>query len=129
MRWEIVGHVGTETVPATWRPWIQRTLVPISAQYSRHGFKSSANASKEEWELRKALWPAIETNETKAIDHAAMAAGADLVRVCGAGGGGVMAAVCEPEVRGRVCRAIELGGGKLLEAIPCETGLTVQLEA
>ncbi len=92
-------------------------------------WKDVIQASKDEWELRKALWPAIETNETKAIDHAAIAAGADLVRVCGAGGGGVMAIVCEPEVRGQVCQAIELAGGELLEAMPCEMGLTVQFEA
>lgn len=91
-------------------------------------WKSVIQASKSEWELRKVLWPAIETKETKAIDQAANNAGADLVRICGAGGGGVMAAICEPEVRSQVCRAIELVGGQVLEATPADKGLVVQVE-
>ena len=55
--------------------------------------------SRQEWEVRKQLWAGIETKETKAIDQAAVSAGALFSRVCGAGGGGVMVFFCKPEVR------------------------------
>ena len=38
--------------------------------------------SRQEWEVRKKPWAGIETKETKAIDQAAVSAGALFSRVC-----------------------------------------------
>jgi len=80
--------------------------------------------SKKEWDLRKSLWPNIETHETKALDQAAISAGAMFSRVCGAGGGGVMAVFAPPSKRQRVCDALARAGGSVLEAELSEQGLT-----
>jgi len=69
--------------------------IGLLAQEMGSAIKSSNSAevlrlSSAEWQLRCELWPEIETDETKAISSAVTKAGAKLVRVCGAGGGGVM---------------------------------------
>lgn len=79
--------------------------------------------SMEEWELRKKLWPNIETVETKEIDEVAKKAGAQFSRVCGAGGGGVMAIIVSKENRQKVCDALESTCGTVLDATIADQGL------
>jgi D-glycero-alpha-D-manno-heptose-7-phosphate kinase len=83
-------------------------------------------ASKREWKLRCQLWPNIETPETKAIDVAAQKAGAMFTRVCGAGGGGVMAAFCTHEEFHAVTEAMTKAGGQILDAALGVPGLQVK---
>ncbi len=84
--------------------------------------------SKKEWEVRKDLCPGIETPETKAIDKAAIEAGAKFTRICGAGGGGVMAVFVDPKDRPDVLRACEAAGGSVLDAGIDMHGLVVRAE-
>lgn len=80
---------------------------------------------RAEWNLRRSLWPAVETKETRLIDQACIEAGADFTKVCGAGGGGVMAIFCKPELRSSVEKAAQLAGGSLLPAKVEDQGLTI----
>lgn len=80
-------------------------------------------ASAEEWKLRKQLWPNIETPETTSIDIAARKAGALFSRVCGAGGGGVMAIFAEKGARQDIEAAAAKAGGTILEASISRHGL------
>ncbi|MFW7378127.1 MAG: hypothetical protein ACOH5I_04920 [Oligoflexus sp.] len=88
-------------------------------------WQDALDYSREEWMVRRALWPAIETLETKNIDEASRSAGAWFSRVCGAGGGGVMAIFCEPSLRGVVAEAAKSAGGQILEAKPTNEGLLI----
>ncbi len=81
--------------------------------------------SEKEWNLRTRLWPNIETPETKAQTRAAKAAGARFSRVCGAGGGGVMAVFAPRAARQRVCAALTAAGGTVLDAGVADYGLEV----
>ena len=72
--------------------------------------------SAEEWKLRRSLWSDIETTETKAIAKAARESGALFSRVCGAGGGGVMAIFAEPDQHNKVRLAVTAAGGQFLDA-------------
>lgn len=81
--------------------------------------------SRQEWALRKTLWPNIETQETRAIDQAATAAGAWFSRVCGAGGGGVMAIFTPPDARAAVETAARAAGGTVMAATVAKQGLIV----
>jgi D-glycero-alpha-D-manno-heptose-7-phosphate kinase len=85
--------------------------------------------SKREWELRCHLWPAIETPETKAIDRAAKAHGAEFTRVCGAGGGGVMGIFVGDIDRQNVFQAVTKAGGTVLSAGVANQGLKVSVGA
>ncbi|MEZ4741323.1 MAG: hypothetical protein R3B45_02565 [Bdellovibrionota bacterium] len=84
--------------------------------------------SKEEWALRRKIWPTIETDETKKIDQAAIRAGAVFSRVCGAGGGGVMAIFAKKELREDICREISLAGGEVLPAEMARNGIQLSKE-
>jgi D-glycero-alpha-D-manno-heptose-7-phosphate kinase len=96
------------------------------AQALREGLLSDAlMLSKKEWHLRINLWPAIETSETLHLDRTAKASGASFSRVCGAGGGGVMAVFCSPEKRSKVVTSLSAAGGRVLDAGVAEKGLTV----
>lgn len=54
-------------------------------------------SSEQEWLLRKAMWPDIETQATKEVDRLARRNGAVFTRVGGAGGGGVVGVFAPPE--------------------------------
>jgi D-glycero-alpha-D-manno-heptose-7-phosphate kinase len=83
------------------------------------------SASGVEWSLRKKLWPAVETSETKKIDIATKNAGAHFSRVCGAGGGGVMAVFAPKERVANVISAMADAGGTYLDVTVGAPGLRV----
>jgi D-glycero-alpha-D-manno-heptose-7-phosphate kinase len=82
-------------------------------------------SSHAEWLLRCKLWPAIETTETRAIDTAAKQAGAIFTRVCGAGGGGVMAVFAPQDRVQSVCQSMTAAGGQVLDVTVGGPGLSV----
>jgi len=87
---------------------------------------SIINLSNKEWHLRLKLWPNIITPETIRIDHAAREAGARFSRVCGAGGGGVMAIFAKKENHTAISNAVNKVGGVILEAGVSRQGLEIR---
>ena len=69
---------------------------------------------REEWGLRRRNLPTISTPTIDRIIGQARRAGALGGKVCGAGGGGCVALVIEPEARTRVEAAVQNAGGQLL---------------
>ena len=84
--------------------------------------------SLKEWEVRKKLWAGIESKETQALDHAARGSGAMFSRVCGAGGGGVMAFFSEESKREAVKKAINNAGGVVMDAVIASQGVEVSIK-
>lgn len=80
--------------------------------------------SEKEWEIRRQIWPNIETEKTKAIDKAAINSGATFTRICGAGGGGVIAIFVPPEHKQQVEQALS-PLGVLLSSNLALDGLTI----
>jgi D-glycero-alpha-D-manno-heptose-7-phosphate kinase len=68
-----------------------------------------------EWTFRKKNLPTISTRTIDAIVAGARRNGALAGKVCGAGGGGCVVLLIEPEARERVEAAIEEAGGKVLQ--------------
>ena len=95
----------------------------------RGDYDAMVDASAREWKLRCELWPNIHTEETKRQADAAMASGAKVARVCGAGGGGVMAVLAPVESLDHVRRALEGAGGTILAAGVAHRGLHAELIA
>ncbi len=87
----------------------------------------AVDLSGEEWVLRKQLWPHIETSETRSIDELALAAGAKFTRVCGAGGGGVMAILVEPDKYEIVRDRLQNSSGSVLQALISDEGIRAQI--
>jgi D-glycero-alpha-D-manno-heptose-7-phosphate kinase len=82
--------------------------------------------SSQEWQLRSRMWSDIETIETKRISAAAQGAGAMFSRICGAGGGGVMAIFAEPHCHAKVKAAVQEAGGQILDGTVSFQGTEVE---
>ncbi|MBC7661678.1 MAG: hypothetical protein H7249_18430 [Chitinophagaceae bacterium] len=89
-------------------------------------WKDVFKMSEAEWNLRVKLWSDIETTETRAITAAARGAGAMFSRICGAGGGGVMAVFAEPSAHAKVRQALTAAGGTILDGTVSLEGTVVK---
>jgi D-glycero-alpha-D-manno-heptose-7-phosphate kinase len=83
---------------------------------------------REEWKLRKTNAPRISTPLIDKLVKVASKAGAQAAKVCGAGGGGCVVFLTEPENKERVAAAIRENGGQVLAASVAREGLVVQGE-
>ena len=100
---------------------VRRNLEEISqiAQHIRPALATQdwnevARLVREEWVARKKNLPTISTPTIDRIIEGARKNGAVAGKVCGAGGGGCVALLIEPDARARVEAAIEKAKGQLL---------------
>jgi D-glycero-alpha-D-manno-heptose-7-phosphate kinase len=83
----------------------------------------------EEWAFRRRNLPTISTPMIDRIISGARRAGAVAGKVCGAGGGGCVALVIDPDARARVEAAIESVGATLLPMRVAREGVSVTVTA
>jgi D-glycero-alpha-D-manno-heptose-7-phosphate kinase len=76
-----------------------------------------------EWKLRKTNAPTITTPLIERLIAVARRQGARAAKVCGAGGGGCVLFLTEPEAQARVARALAAHGGVVLPAQVARRGL------
>jgi D-glycero-alpha-D-manno-heptose-7-phosphate kinase len=88
-------------------------------------WKQVAKLIREEWKLRKTNAPRITTPMIEKLVAVAMRQGALAAKVCGAGGGGCVVFLTEPENREHISAAIRSYGGQVLPAMVARDGLTV----
>lgn len=88
-------------------------------------WKQVAKLIREEWKLRKTNAPRITTPMIEKLVAVAMRQGALAAKVCGAGGGGCVVFLTEPENREHISAAIRSYGGQVLPALVARDGLTV----
>ncbi|HWS17156.1 MAG TPA: hypothetical protein VN223_04040 [Candidatus Elarobacter sp.] len=88
-------------------------------------WKQVAKLIREEWKLRKTNSPKISTPMIEKLIAVALRQGALAAKVCGAGGGGCVVFLCEPENREHISAALRSYGGQVLPAIVARDGLTV----
>ncbi|HEY2359921.1 MAG TPA: GHMP kinase [Candidatus Angelobacter sp.] len=88
-------------------------------------WKQVAKLIREEWKLRKTNSPRISTPMIEKLIAVALRQGALAAKVCGAGGGGCVVFLTEPENREHISAAIRSYGGHVLPAMVARDGLTV----
>ena len=88
-------------------------------------WKQVGKLLREEWKLRKTNAPRITTPMIEKLVAVAMRQGALAAKVCGAGGGGCVVFLTEPENREHVSAALRSYGGQVLPAKVAQDGLTV----
>jgi D-glycero-alpha-D-manno-heptose-7-phosphate kinase len=88
-------------------------------------WKQVARLLREEWKLRKTNAPRITTAMIEKLVAVALRQGALAAKVCGAGGGGCVVFLTEPETREHVSAAIRSYGGQVLPATVAQDGLSV----
>jgi D-glycero-alpha-D-manno-heptose-7-phosphate kinase len=84
---------------------------------------------RAEWKLRKHNAPGISTPLIERLIRVAERAGGRAAKVCGAGGGGCVVFLIDPEARERVARALAEAGGELLPFRVALQGLAVRTGA
>ena len=113
--WEVFkAHLNGDR--RVWRNLEQIAIVAqhVRAALERGRWRELGRLVREEWEFRRRNLPTISTPTIDRIIAAARRQGALGGKVCGAGGGGCLALVIEPEARGRVEAAVRSAGGELL---------------
>jgi D-glycero-alpha-D-manno-heptose-7-phosphate kinase len=97
----------------------------MRAALERGAWSEVGHHISEEWENRKGLAPGVTTPQIDAILAGARDAGASGGKVCGAGGGGCLFCLGEPEHIPAIRTAIAANGGRLLDFTIEPDGLRV----
>ena len=124
--WEVYkAHIGGK------RP-VQTSLERISdvAQKMRDAFEKpdwseAGRLMREEWSFRKRNLPTISTKTIDRVIENARRNGALAGKVCGAGGGGCVVLLIDPDARERAEKAIEEAGARVLPVTIDRQGVQV----
>ncbi len=92
----------------------------------RGNWASVADEINKEWEARKTLAPGVTTPMIDTLISNAFVAGARAAKVCGAGGGGCLFCLAEPQDVAAVRDALSAGGARVLDYRIETDGLRVQ---
>lgn len=87
-----------------------------------------AQALNRDWEVRRRMLPTMSTPRIDALIRQAKRHGALGARVCGAGGGGCVAFLIDPDARSRLVELVESHGARVLPCSIPAKGLTVREE-
>ena len=99
----------------------------VRGALARNRWAELGRLVREEWAFRRRFLPTISTPMIDRIITGARTAGAVAGKVCGAGGGGCVALVIEPEARARVEAVIEKVGATLLPMRVAREGVSVKI--
>ena len=113
--WEVF-KAHTEGDRRVWRNLEQISQVAIAMRGAliRSRWSEVGRLMGEEWAFRRRNLPTISTSVIDRIISAARRNGALAGKVCGAGGGGCVTLVIEPDARSRVEAAVTAAGGQIL---------------
>ncbi len=106
---------------------IVEATVGLRSALAAHDWPGVARQINMEWEARKTLAPGVTTPTIEALIRDAVAAGARAAKVCGAGGGGCLFCLADPEHVPAVQKALSAGGATLLDYRIETDGLRVQV--
>ncbi|HEV2299442.1 MAG TPA: hypothetical protein VGR72_13110 [Candidatus Acidoferrales bacterium] len=94
----------------------------------RGDWKETGRLMREEWAFRRKNLPTISALTIDRIIQSSRRAGGLAGKVCGAGGGGCVTLLIEPDARGRVEAAVEAAGGQLLPMKIDRSGVCVEVK-
>lgn len=107
---------------------IRDTAAAMREALERADWDRVASCLAAEWDNRKRLAPGVTTPAMDDLIARATAAGAKAAKVCGAGGGGCLFCLTEPDAVAAVREALGNGGARLLDFRIETTGLEVTQE-
>ena len=94
----------------------------------RQDWKEAGRLLREEWSFRRKNAPGITTPLIDRLVETTRKAGSTGAKVCGAGGGGCVLFLVEPDAKQRVSELIEREGAKVLDVTVAPRGVRVQAE-
>ena len=128
--WEVMKrHIDSDR--AVYRNFerIARAAVAMRDAVANQAWDEAGGLMREDWNRRRRNAPGI---STPLIDHlisATRRAGSMGAKACGAGGGGCVVFLIEPDARERIARMIESAGAQVLPATMAERGVRVRQNA
>jgi len=93
---------------------ISRIAQQVRAALERGAWEEVGRLVRQEWEFRRRNLPTISTPKIDRIIAGARRAGALAGKVCGAGGGGCLILLIEPDARAQVEKAVRTASGEVL---------------
>jgi len=100
----------------------------MRAALERADWNEVARLLRKEWSHRRTNAPGISTALIDRLVKSTAKAGARAAKVCGAGGGGCVLFLVEPDARERVARIIEQEGATVLPVRVARRGVRVRVE-
>ena len=94
---------------------LKHEAVQMKQDLLRGDVDGFARTLQRGWEAKKRMAANVSNPLIDRLEHIGASAGANAVKVSGAGGGGFMMFVCDPSDRISLCRALETEGGALLD--------------
>ncbi len=105
---------------------ISRIAQSMHQALAQADWQNVARLMREEWKLRKTNAPGITTPLIEKLVNTALQNGALSAKVCGAGGGGCVVFLTEPETQEKVAESVRKTGCQVLPARVATEGLVVQ---
>lgn len=125
--WDVmVRRIGGDAAVSSAFSGIRDAAAGVRAALERRQWRDFASQVAAEWEHRKRLAPAVTTPEIDTLLTAAQEAGALSGKVCGAGGGGCLFCIVEPDRHHAVSHALTRGGATVLAFTIDTTGLVIE---
>jgi D-glycero-alpha-D-manno-heptose-7-phosphate kinase len=97
----------------------------VRAALEQNAWSEVGRLEREEWDFRRRNLRTISTPAIDRVIASARRQGALAGKVCGAGGGGCVTLVIEPDARARVEAAVAAAGAKLLPVRIDRAGVTL----
>src|SRR5262250_3054893 len=124
--WEVFkAHIDCKKVVRNNIEHISQIAQKMRAALESGDWKETGRLMHAEWTFRRRNLPTISTKTIDAIIGGARRKGALAGKVCGAGGGGCVVLLIEPEARERVEKAVLESGGELLPMVIDRQGVAV----
>ena len=113
--WDVmVRRINGDRAVAAAFDGIRDAALGVRAALESQDWAGVATHIASEWTHRKQLAPGVTTPAINTLFDAAHAAGATAGKVCGAGGGGCLICLTEPDRRAAVAAALAKGGATIL---------------
>lgn len=113
--WEVFkAHIDGSQKVHTNLERIAEVAQAMRLSLEKRDWKETGRLMREEWTFRKKSLPTISTRTVDRIIEGARKKGAYAGKVCGAGGGGCVVMLIEPDARPEVENAVQQAGGEIL---------------
>lgn len=125
--WEVMkAHIDSDR--AIHRNFDRIACIANSMRHAlaRHDWDDAGRLMREDWASRRRNAPGISTPLIDHLIRTTRAAGSIGAKVCGAGGGGCVVFLIEPDARDKVTRTIEAAGAQVLPTRLARHGVQVK---
>ena len=110
-----IGHIKSSSSSLDAMHDIKELAYGLKSSLLRGSISDVATRLRGAWEAKKATSKSISTPQIEEIEKSVIAAGATSIKVSGAGGGGFVMILVEPELRYKVIETLEKLPGKIVD--------------